>query len=115
MSFEMWIATGVIALGTFLMRALPFALMMRKMSSKSGENLTEQMPLWLSILGPTMVAAMFGASLVPTHPSSATWIATVFGVLGTLLFWFWRRSMGLPVFAGVAIYGVVLYMLRFFF
>ena len=115
MSYEMWIATGVIALATFLMRALPFALMMRKMSPNSGENLTEQMPLWLSILGPTMVASMFGASLVPTHPSSATWIATVFGVTGTLLFWFWRRSMGLPVFAGVALYGVVLYMLRIYF
>ena len=115
MSFEIWIAIGVIALGTFLMRALPFVLMIRKMSPNSGENLTEQMPLWLSILGPTMVAAMFGASLVPTHPSPATWIATAFGVLGTLLFWFWRRSMGLPVFAGVALYGVVLYMRQFYF
>ncbi|MEZ9133326.1 AzlD domain-containing protein, partial [Vibrio breoganii] len=43
---------------------------------------------------------------------TAYWLATLVGTLFTLLIWYWKRSLGLPVLAGVAIYGAIIYVGR---
>lgn len=109
MNDQLFIAMILIAIGTFLMRLLPMLWMSRHMRAKSANGI-EHTPLWLSILGPTMIAAMFGTSLIPSTPSLSAWLATLLGCISTIIFWYWKRSLGLPVFAGVLIYGVVIYL-----
>ncbi|HPQ96589.1 MAG: AzlD domain-containing protein [Thiothrix sp.] len=82
--------------------------MQRHLLRRADRNTAESMPLWLSVLGPSMVAAMFGVSLVPATPTPVTWAATAFGVVLTLLIWYRTRSLGWPILAGVATYGMAL-------
>lgn len=109
MSNQLWIAVILIAIGTFLMRLLPMLWMSRRMRAKSANSI-EHTPLWLSVLGPNMIAAMLGTSLIPSTPSLTAWLATFLGCIVTIIFWYWKRSLGLPVFAGVLMYGVVIYL-----
>lgn len=110
MDKSLWIAMGIIAIGTFLMRALPLLWMSRRITNSHNENMTENMPMWLSVMGPAMIAAMFGTSLIPSTQSLNTWLATILGGLITFLVWYWRRSLGVPVFAGVMVYGIIVYL-----
>ncbi|WP_117234677.1 AzlD domain-containing protein [Vibrio maerlii] len=110
MDSSLWIAMAIIAIGTFLMRALPVVWMSRRIERSSKDQNVEGMPLWLSVLGPTMIAAMFGTSLIPSTPSLVSWIATVLGVVVTIGAWYWKRSLGIPVFAGVFAYGLTIYL-----
>ena len=66
MSSAMWIAVIICALGTLLMRVVPFLWMQRRLGSATGMN---AMPQWLVILGPMMIAAVLGVSIVPVNPS----------------------------------------------
>ena len=104
MSSAMWIAVIICALGTLLMRVVPFLWMQRRLNSESGLN---NMPQWLGILGPLMIAAVLGVSIVPVNPSAVSWIATAIGLSVTLLVWSRVRSLGWPVAAGVAVFGMV--------
>lgn len=104
MSTALWLAVVVSALGTLLMRVVPFLWMQRRLNSDTGLN---NMPQWLSILGPLMIAAVLGVSIVPVNPSVVSWIATAIGLSVTLLVWSRVRSLGWPVAAGVAVFGVV--------
>ncbi|MCK7596762.1 AzlD domain-containing protein [Microbulbifer sp. CAU 1566] len=113
MGAELWAALIAAAIGTYLMRALPLVWMRRHLLRRSTKNTLEAMPTWLSVLGPLMIAAMFGVSLVPSKLSLASGLATVFGVLVTMVVWQKTRSLGWPVLAGVAVYGVVIFLASF--
>ncbi|MDK9686774.1 AzlD domain-containing protein [Halomonas meridiana] len=104
MSSAMWIAVIICALGTLLMRVVPFLWMQRRLGSATGMN---AMPQWLVILGPMMIAAVLGVSMVPVNPSAISWLATAIGLSVTLLVWRRLRSLGWPVAAGVAVFGAV--------
>ncbi|WP_404463656.1 AzlD domain-containing protein [Vreelandella aquamarina] len=104
MSSAMWIAVIICALGTLLMRVVPFLWMQRRLGSATGMN---AMPQWLVILGPMMIAAVLGVSIVPVNPSTISWLATAIGLSITLLVWRRLRSLGWPVAAGVAVFGAV--------
>ena len=104
MSSTMWIAVIICALGTLLMRVVPFLWMQRRLGSATGMN---AMPQWLVILGPMMIAAVLGVSIVPVNPSAISWLATAIGLSVTLLVWRRLRSLGWPVAAGVAVFGAV--------
>ena len=108
MDFDVWVALLACALGTYLLRALPLVWMQRHLVQRKAKNTLESMPTWLSVLGPLMIAAMFGVSLVPGKVSLTSWLATALGAVVTLLVWRWTRSLGWPVFAGVASYGAVI-------
>ncbi|MCL7930076.1 AzlD domain-containing protein [Halomonas llamarensis] len=104
MSTALWLAVVVSALGTLLMRVVPFLWMQRSLNSDTGLN---NMPQWLGILGPLMIAAVLGVSIVPVNPSIVSWTATAIGLSVTLLVWSRVRSLGWPVAAGVAVFGMV--------
>lgn len=106
MSNALWLAVLASALGTYLIRVLPL-LWMRRRLRRFGDDDMDAMPQWLGILGPLMIAALLGVSLVPRHPDATAWLATAIGVAITLLVWYRKRSLGWPVAAGVAAYGMV--------
>lgn len=107
MSSALWLAVLATAVGTLLMRLLPLLWMQRRLQKSASEDGVEAMPQWLGILGPLMIAAVLGVSLVPTTTDASSWLATALGVLVTLLVWWRLRSLGWPVAAGVAANGVV--------
>ncbi|GHB24045.1 AzlD domain-containing protein [Salinicola rhizosphaerae] len=112
MSLELWIGTLVAALGTYLIRLLPLLWMQRRMKSSDRGEGPEAMPQWLVILGPMMIAAVLGVSLVPRTPDAAGWGATVIGLGVTLAVWWRTRSLGWPVVAGVLAFGGVVIAAR---
>lgn len=107
MDKSLWLLMLACALGTFLLRALPLIWMRRHLLRRGAGNGNAAMPVWLTVLAPTMIAAMFGVSLVPVHPMLSSWLATVLGGLCTVLVWRRTRSLGWPVCVGVAVYGGV--------
>ena len=107
MSSEIWLTLVSIAIGTYLIRLVPYLWMQRKLAQSQNENTLADTPDWLTVLGPAMIAAMFGTSLVPVHPGLVSWIASAAGIVATLLVWRKTRSMGLPTFAGVLAFGLV--------
>lgn len=108
MDSELWVALLAAAIGTFLMRALPLLWMRRHLVRKQAANTLDAMPSWLTVLGPLMIAAMFGVSLVPASTSEMAWLATAIGVVATYLVWKYTNSLGWPVFAGVSAFGAVI-------
>ena len=112
MDKSLWLLMLACALGTFLLRALPLIWMRRHLLRRSTSNNSEAMPVWLTVLAPTMIAAMFGVSLVPVQTGTAPWLATILGGLCTILVWRRTRSLGWPVCIGVAVYGLVVVTLR---
>src|SRR5690606_25930396 len=107
MTVELWISVGVIALFTYFLRALPFFWMQRRLKRHNSAS-SDGVPAWLIVLGPAMISAMFGVSLVPASNTASAWLATVFGTALTLCVWYRTRSLSWPVFAGVAMYAIVL-------
>ncbi|MBB3141932.1 AzlD domain-containing protein [Halomonas organivorans] len=107
MSSALWLAVLASAIGTLLMRLIPLLWMQRRLERLDGEDGVEAMPRWLALLGPMMIAAVLGVSLVPRHADATAWLATLVGVLATLAMWYYKRSLGWPVVAGVATYGAV--------
>lgn len=108
MDSKLWIALLATAIGTFMMRALPLLWMQRHLVRKQAGNSLDAMPPWLTVLGPLMIAAMFGVSLVPSTVSAEAWLATAIGTLITYLVWKRTNSLGWPVFVGVLVYGGVI-------
>ncbi|MCQ3829720.1 AzlD domain-containing protein [Microbulbifer elongatus] len=107
MDNTLWLALLITAVGTLMLRALPLLWMRRHLIRKQSANSLEAMPSWLTVLGPLMIAAMFGMSLMPATPNPVTWWATAIGILATYLVWRRTCSLGWPVFAGVAVYGAI--------
>jgi branched-subunit amino acid transport protein len=114
MDNALWITMISIAIGTYLMRMVPFVWMSRRLNRHLDGPVLENKSIWLSVLGPTMIAAMFGTSLVPASPSLLAWCATVLGTLATILVWRWKPSLGLPVFVGVLTFGIATYLSQLF-
>ncbi|MCK2184288.1 AzlD domain-containing protein [Halomonas getboli] len=108
MSSAMWIAVLASAIGTLLIRLLPLLWMRRRLKRLDGEDGVEAMPQWLALLGPMMIAAVLGVSLVPHRLDAVGWLASAIGVLATLAVWYRLRSLGWPVVAGVAAFGAVI-------
>lgn len=102
-----WLALTTIAFGTFLMRVGPLYWMSRRIKRSDNGNALAHIPVWLTVMGPVMIAAMFGTSLMPSTPSITTWSATAVGAVATLIMWYKARTLGLPVLAGIVVYGVV--------
>ncbi|WP_169566755.1 AzlD domain-containing protein [Sneathiella limimaris] len=104
---DIWIALIASAVGTFFIRVLPLIWMQRHIARRKSQEAVAELPTWLSVFGPLMIAAMFGVSLVPATMSTETWFSTIVSALVTLIAWWFKRSLGWPVFAGVMTYGVV--------
>ncbi|RYD62568.1 MAG: AzlD domain-containing protein [Verrucomicrobiaceae bacterium] len=103
----LWIALIATAAGTFLMRSLPLVYMQRHLLKRYNNDAAGNMPAWLGVLGPSMIAAMFGTSLIPATSNVASWSATALGLIATFLVWKRTKSLGWPILAGVAAYGLV--------
>ncbi|MCC5882518.1 MAG: AzlD domain-containing protein [Halomonas sp.] len=108
MSNALWVAVLASAVGTLLIRVLPLFWMQRRLERQASDDGLEAMPQWLSLLGPLMIAAVFGVSLMPVTPDAVSWLATLIGVSATLAVWWLKRTLGWPVAAGVAAYGLVM-------
>ncbi|TPE44155.1 AzlD domain-containing protein [Maribrevibacterium harenarium] len=108
MNGELWIAMLAIAAGTYLLRLVPYVWMRNKLARQAVSGAQPSMPTWLTILGPTMIAALFGISLAPVTNSTTAWVATAAGITATYLTWRKTRSMGIPILVGVVMFGVVL-------
>ena len=104
MHVDIWIAIVVAAIGTYALRVVPLLWTQRHFNKHKANNTEARLPTWLSVLGPLMIAAMLGASLIPKEPSAASWIAI--GTVVTVLVWRKFKSLGLPVFCGVLSFGV---------
>lgn len=105
-----WLTLIVIAIGTYLMRVAPLYWMSRRLKRSGEGNAMAHIPVWLTVMGPVMIAAMFGTSLIPAEPSLITWLATALGSIITLLVWYKTRTLGLPVLIGVIVYGVIVWV-----
>ena len=112
MSLELWIGMIVAALGTYLIRLLPLLWMQKRLTRSEADGPVDALPKWLVILGPMMIAAVLGVSLVPRTPDAAGWLATVIGLGATLAIWRRTRSLGWPVVGGVLTFGVVVIVAR---
>jgi len=108
MDRNIWIALAICAVGTLLMRLLPLVWMQRHLAKRKAQEAVEEIPSWLSVFAPLMIAGMFGGALVPSHATVSSWLATALGVLATLMVWRFTRSLGWPVFGGVLVYGVII-------
>lgn len=106
MHVDIWIAIVVAAIGTYALRVVPLLWTQRHFNKHKANNTEARLPTWQSVLGPLMIAAMLGASLIPKAPSAASWIATAIGTVVTVLVWRKFKSLGLPVFCGVLSFGV---------
>ena len=106
MHVDIWIAIVVAAIGTYALRVVPLLWTQRHFNKHKANNTEARLPTWLSVLGPLMIAAMLGASLIPKAPSAASWIATAIGTVVTVVVWRKFKSLGLPVFCGVLSFGV---------
>ena len=106
MHLDIWIAIVVAAIGTYALRVVPLLWTQRHFSKHKANNTEARLPTWLSVLGPLMIAAMLGASLIPKAPSAASWIATAIGTVVTVLVWRKFKSLGLPVLCGVLSFGL---------
>ncbi|WP_394221447.1 AzlD domain-containing protein [Alteromonas gracilis] len=106
MQTDIWIAIIVAAVGTYALRVGPLLWTQRHFNKHEANNTEARLPTWLSVLGPLMIAAMLGASLIPKSPSMASWVATLVGTLVTALIWRKYKTLGLPVFCGVLSFGL---------
>ncbi|NVK19000.1 MAG: AzlD domain-containing protein [Methylocystaceae bacterium] len=108
MDNSLWITLILCAVATLMMRMLPLIWMQRHLARRKAAQAVEDMPTWLSVFAPAMIAAMFGVSLIPSDPAALdSWVATAVGCIATVVVWFFTRSLGWPVFIGVLSYGVV--------
>ncbi|MDC8831336.1 AzlD domain-containing protein [Alteromonas gilva] len=114
MDSSTWLALLVCALGTYAIRMLPLVWTRRHLARQHNKGVANQLPEWLGILGPLMIAAMFGVSLVPARADWVGGLATLAGTAATLLIWHRSRSLGKPVFAGVLVFGLVSWGLPLF-
>ena len=108
MQTDIWVAIILAAIGTYALRVGPLLWTQRHFNKHKASNTEARLPTWLSVLGPLMIAAMLGTSLIPKVPSASSWIATVVGTLVTILVWRKFKSLGLPVFCGVLSFGLAL-------
>lgn len=101
MTPALWIAVAVIAVVTYLTRALPF---LWRHAARPGPA-----PAWLDALGPAILAAMGVAILLPegiTATRTGTLTPFLVGLAATAGVMAWRRDAGLATLAGIAAYAL---------
>ncbi len=103
-----WTTLIIVAIGTYLLRAAPAIFVARRIKRSADNKSLGQIPTWITVMGPVMIAAMFGTSLIPSQPSLVSWLGTLIGTIATLAVWYKTRTLGLPVLIGVVIYGLVI-------
>ena len=108
MQTDIWVAIVIAAIGTYALRAVPLVWTQRHFNRRKGGDNEAHLPMWWSVLGPLMIAAMLGTSLIPKVPTEASWLATVVGSLVTAIMWRKFRTLGLPVLGGVLAFGLEL-------
>lgn len=108
MNESVWLTLFVIAVGTFLIRTVPLQIMFRRLKKSDSINTSKQIPVVLSIMGPAMIAAMLGSSLIPSKPSFVSLTATLAGIIVTLATYYKFRTLSVPVLLGVVGYSVVI-------
>ncbi|OHV12759.1 AzlD domain-containing protein [Kushneria phosphatilytica] len=106
-SMMLWLTILAAALGTLMMRLLPLFWAQARLHTRAKEARHDAMPRWLGRLGPLMIAALLGHALVPSGNEPMAWLSTLAGASATLLVWYRTRSLGWPVLAGVAVFGMV--------
>lgn len=107
MQTELWLGIIIASIGTYGLRVIPLMWTQRHLKKHQCTNNETTLPLWISVLGPLMIAAMLGVSLVPKVTTIESWIGTGVGVLVTITVWRKTRSLGLPVLLGVLAFGIV--------
>lgn len=111
MDTNTWMVIVLCAVGTFLIRALPLVWTRRHLARQKNDA-PNTLPTWLGLLGPLMIAAMFGVSLLPVRHDWIGAVATLAGCLATLISWYRSRALGQPVFIGVVVFGLVTFGLN---
>lgn len=111
MDLSLWMAITATAVGTYAMRLVPMLWMQRHLKKHSDKDSMEVIPHWISILGPLMIAAMLGVSMMPKNPDISSWITTLIGCSATWFTWKYTRSLGLPVAVGVITFGLISFVL----
>ena len=109
MKTDFIIAVLLIAVGTYLIRAVPFVLSSKK---KTGKKNQSQINLFFQLMGPSMIAALLVVSIespLETHDYTDLVNACI-GFAGVgVSHWLWKNS-GVSVLAGVVFFsGSLLY------
>ena len=101
MTTALWICVAIIAVVTYLTRALPF---LWRHAPKGGPA-----PAWLDALGPAILAAMGTAILWPEGAKAAasgTLTQFLTGLSAAAAVMIWRRDAGLATLAGIVGYAL---------
>ncbi len=113
MNKEWDLALGVLIIGTWLLRALPLWWTRRHLQQQAHSDRPVQLPTWLTVAGPMMIAGMLGVSLLPAPLTIGSSIATLLGVAVTILVWRRTQGLGWPVVSGVACFGFSILLMSF--
>ena len=107
MKTDFIIAVLMIAVGTYLIRAVPFVLSSKKETGKKSWN---QINLFFQLMGPSMIAALLVVSVASplTTQDTSQLINVAMGFLGVgVSHWLWNNS-GISVLAGVICFTTTL-------
>ena len=107
MKTDFIIAVLLIAVGTYLFRAVPFALSSKKVTGKKSWH---QINLFFQLMGPSMIAALLVVSVASPLKTQDTsqLINVAMGFLGVgVSHWLWNNS-GISVLAGVICFTTAL-------
>ena len=100
MNTDFVIAVLLIAIGTYLIRAVPFVLSSKK---ETGKKSWLQINLFFQLMGPSMIAALLVVSVASPLKTQDTsqLINVILGFTGVgMSHWLWNNS-GISVLAGV--------------
>ena len=110
MKTDFIIAVLLIAVGTYIIRAVPFVLSSKKETGKKSWN---QINLFFQLMGPSMIAALLVVSVASPLKTQDTsqFINVAMGFLGVgVSHWLWNNS-GISVLAGVICFTTALLFL----
>ena len=110
MKTDFIIAVLLIAVGTYLIRAVPFVLSSKKGTGKKSWN---QINLFFQLMGPSIIAALLVVSVASSLKTGDTsqLINITMGFSGVgLSHWLWNNS-GISVLAGVTCFTTALLFL----
>lgn len=96
----------ILVVGTWCVRALPLWWTRRHLQKHRHNEHPVQLPTWLTVAGPMMIAGMLGVSLLPASLTLGSGIATLLAVMTTIVVWRRTRGLGWPVVCGVACFGI---------
>ena len=110
MTMDLLTTVLLIAVGTYLIRAVPFVLSSKK---ETGKKSWHQIKLFFQLMGPSMIAALLVVSVASPLKTQDTsqLINVVMGFTGVgVSHWLWNNS-GISVLAGVICFTTALLFL----